>query len=436
MHIAASLAHWALQFTPRVCCMPPSHDPTLPPQAMAHVLMDVSGCLRLWGGLAALRERLRQSDVGLQSQAWGLTAPVAQARLWLGDEALAPALIDELPLTSLLAARTHLNTLHQIGCSTWGQLAALPRGGITRRFGVDLLRSLDQAYGRQPSQLHWLAPAEVFSIRNELHAQVEQADGLLAVAGYQLQMLQAWLRSRHLGALSLQFVWLLDIRRHAPPQGELVLNTAQPTQDIAHLQRLLAEQLARIELPAPAHTLSLHCLRAEPLNQSSLHLLPEDQRPGQPLHQFIERVASKLGASSVQRPITRPDHRPEAAQAWVDALQAGAAEQRPSKEALLPHQNLRPTWLLKQPLPLLVRQERPYYQGPLTLMHGPERIEASVLADVQVQTQVLAHTEPSARLGAMARDYFVAWSAHAGLLWIYRERAQQEAGWFLHGLFA
>jgi protein ImuB len=80
----------------------------------------------------------------------------------------------------------------------------------------------------------------------------------------------------------------------------------------------------------------------------------------------------------------------------------------------------------------LVRQERPYYQGPLTLMHGPERIEASVLADAQSNTS----TETNSRIGAIARDYFVAWSAHAGLLWIYRERAQQEAGWFLHGLFA
>jgi protein ImuB len=37
------------------------------------------------------------------------------------------------------------------------------------------------------------------------------------------------------------------------------------------------------------------------------------------------------------------------------------------------------------------------------------------------------------------RDYFVARSAQAGLLWIYRERLAQagvEPGWFLHGLFA
>jgi protein ImuB len=171
-----------------------------------------------------------------------------------------------------------------------------------------------------------------------------------------------------------------------------------------------------------------------------LYLLPQDQRPGQPLHQFIERVASKLGAQAVRRPLTRADHRPEAAQDWVDALQEASIH----PPALLnvsmsaPHHfAMRPAWLLAQPLPLLVRQERPYYQGALTLMHGPERLESSVLVDAQqavAQRMNRQSAKPSP--GAIARDYFVAWSAHAGLLWIYRERAKEHAAWFLHGLYA
>ena len=55
-------------------------------------------------------------------------------------------------------------------------------------------------------------------------------------------------------------------------------------------------------------------------------------------------------------------------------------------------------------------------QGPLTLLAGPQRIEA-------------AWWEPDATGTAAApaalRDYFVARSAQAGLRWIYRERLAQ-----------
>ena len=442
-----TIAHWALQYTPHVCWQAACAQPLLSAQAFPHVLMEVSACLRLWGGLDAMRQRLDTQNVGVAAHAWGPTASVAQARLWLGDGRREPVVLDDLPLTALAAAHPHLKTLHPMGCTCWGHLAALPRGGITRRFGRELLAALDQAYGRQPSIHTWLQPAEQFAVQHELHAQVELAEGLLQVASYQLQLLQAWLRSRHWGVLQLKFVWLLDIRRHAPKQGELLLETAQPTQDMAHVQRLLTEQLARTELPAPAHSLALHCLRAEPLPHTSISLLPQEQRSGMPLHQFLERVASKLGQMAVRRPIQREDHRPEAAQAWIQALPSGASVEATRSIGGSAHKGsqqskpglasdaLRPAWLLKQALPLLVRHDKPYYQGPLTLMHGPERIEVCELVDAAT----LANTEPeldTTRVGAVVRDYFVAWSGHAGLLWIYRERACAEPGWFLHGIFA
>lgn len=441
-----TIAHWALQYTPHVSWQAQCAQPVLTAQALPHVLIEVSACLRLWGGLDALRQRLDDPSVGIAAQAWGPTASIAQARLWLGDFGREPVAIDELPLTALAAAHPHLATLHPMGCTRWGHLAALPRGGITRRFGRELLAALDQAYGKQPSVHTWLQPVERFAVQHELHAQVEQAEGLLQLAAYQLQLLQAWLRSRHWGVLQLKWIWLLDIRRHAPRQGELLIETAQPTQDMAHIQRLLSEQLARTELPSPAHSLALHCIRAEPLPQTSASLLPQDQRPGMPLHQFLERVASKLGPAAVRRPIRCDDHRPEAAQAWIGALQSVAHGEdagltlrstrkgQKTSKPIGPTDALRPPWLLKQALPLVVRHDKPYYQGPLTLMHGPERIEVSELVDAFGAERAQTGLD-QARVGAVIRDYFVAWSGHAGLLWVYRERACAEPGWYLHGIF-
>jgi protein ImuB len=79
----------------------------------------------------------------------------------------------------------------------------------------------------------------------------------------------------------------------------------------------------------------------------------------------------------------------------------------------------RPFWLLEKPIALLVRDHRPFYGSALKLISGPERIECGWWDDAFA-----------------VRDYFVAQGAEAALYWVYRERADEEARWFLHGLFA
>ena len=76
---------------------------------------------------------------------------------------------------------------------------------------------------------------------------------------------------------------------------------------------------------------------------------------------------------------------------------------------------LYPTWLLMQPLKLPVRNNAPQCAegGPLTLLAGPQRVEAGwwgVGDDMGVGSALAL------------RDYFLVRSAHMGLLWIYRER--------------
>jgi protein ImuB len=187
---------------------------------------------------------------------------------------------------------------------------------------------------------------------------------------------------------------------------------------MAHLQRLLHEQLQRVTLPAPVLRLHLRSLRTEPLAPQNHSLLPEDQATGDPLHVFVERISAKLGPQAITSPELRADHRPE--RSHHETEKAHASDSPPA-----PHAWLMPTWLLAQPLKLLTQAQQPLYQGPLQLLHGPHRIETSALGDAQPH----AHS-------AVARDYFIAWSAHAGLLWVYQERSTTQSDWYLQGLYA
>jgi protein ImuB len=68
------------------------------------------------------------------------------------------------------------------------------------------------------------------------------------------------------------------------------------------------------------------------------------------------------------------------------------------------------------------------YQGVLELLSGPHRIEAGWWDRRRLHGNVI---------GDLTRDYYLALSPQAGLLWIYRHRMVQEGdNWFLHGVFA
>ena len=112
---------WALQFTPRVARLDDA------------VLLEVSASERLWGGRARLRHLLLESNQAptLIQHAEGATSLIAKARLLPG---LSHTPAPELPLAALAAAGPHLATLAALGCTRWGQLRALPRAGVARRF--------------------------------------------------------------------------------------------------------------------------------------------------------------------------------------------------------------------------------------------------------------------------------------------------------------
>jgi protein ImuB len=439
----AALGWWALQFTPKVA------------QLGHALLLEVSASERLWGGRQALVQHIfeEKKPVAVVLIAQGATSLIAYARLQ--GLALAHTAADDLPLSALAAATPHLATLARLGCTRWGQLRALPRGGVARRWGAPLLEALDRAYGHKPEVYPWLVLPEVFEAQLELIAQVETAPALLFGARRLLQQLRVWLQLRQSGVLALSLRWTMDARRHTATEGELVLRTAEPMLDMGHLERLLGEHLARVTLPAPVLYLHLRTLETKKLGGTSASLLPEDLRPGDSLAHLLERLSARLGRHQVLQWQACADHRPERMQTWLPVMNdsqliAVKAINTPARglkglkiiqnlknvagnlpvanAAALPDQALWPTWLLVTPLKLAVQHQQPQYQGPLTLLSGPQRMETGWWG---AQDFAL-------------RDYFVARSERSALLlWLYRERLKgsqgaQEAGaqWYLQGVFA
>ena len=444
----------ALSFTPRVAVC--GHA----------VVMEVSGSLRLFGGLLRLGDVLearlhdffrRNSLVAHILRAQAATSLIAFGRLHLlrSGQKL-PARVADMPMYTLVATHPHLVVLERTGCRTWGDLLRLPRDGVARRFGAQLLAALDQARGALPEPYIWCVLPEQFEQKIELNALVIQTPALMASVDMLLVQLHAWLLGRQSGLCALKVIWHLDKRRDVLPTGELTVRTAQPAQDLQHVARLIAERLNQQSLSAPVHSITLLSLETVSLRDaasSTSSLLVEPKQLGVGYTQFIERLSARLGPASVLLWQPHANHRPEGMQKWADASQkvdqyavksttsrAGIDSLKSIKTAQKTAQNspkaiytdaLYPTWLLTQPLKLTSRSGAPLYQGPLVKLAGPQRLEA---------TGWLMYEKND--IDPALRDYFIYRNSQGTLLWIYRERLALSARdhvqreWYLQGVFA
>ncbi|HEX8956095.1 MAG TPA: DNA polymerase Y family protein [Burkholderiaceae bacterium] len=410
-------ALWALHFTPQV---------SLQDQGL---LLEVAPSLRLFGGLDAVKRGLREGVQRLGFVPQLASAPTATAAWLLAqhmddidtDGDTCAAKLDALPVNLMQTAQRHLDSLHAIGCRSLAQLRALPRGGITRRFGAAVLSELDKAYGTEPDARAWYEAPETFAARLELMARVDSTEALQHAAERLLLQMTGWLVARH--AAITRFSLLLhheSVRKsgNAPSMVEVRLGSA--SRDLAHLALLLQENLAKLVLRASVIELTLQADTIEPLAAPNNELFASTACRAESMARLIERLTSRLGEEAVRRFVLVADHRPERSFALKPAMDNDAGRERGQQE-LVEAFPPRPGWLLAEPLALMVRGEKPFYLGSLTMLSGPERIESGWWDDKLA-----------------ARDYFIASNESRMLLWIYRERpslAEETPGWFLHGFF-
>lgn len=410
-------ALWALHFSPQVALRP------------FGLLMDVTASLRLFGGTAAIVGHLRNglSELGLSAHI--AAAPTATAAWWLaqwGDNSIVnqdtyTGAIDVLPVMAMESLAPHADTLKAVGCQTVGQFRRLPRTGITKRFGKAALIELDRAFGGEPELMAWYEPPETFCKRMELGARVETTELLLGSARRLLMQMTGYLAARHSAVTRFSLLLHHETVRHGKsPTTRVDIKLGAPNRDLEHLTLLMKEHLGKVVLESSVIELTLSAddlvLSAAP----NTELFPTAASQSEFLGRLIERMNSRLGPDAVKRLSVSGDHRPEHCSRELPV----ATSKLPKAKNAVDGTEFppRPTWLLKKPIKLLTRQNKPFYHSPLTLLIGPERIETGWWDD-----------------DVIARDYFVATNAINLVLWVYRERISvddDEPGWFLHGFFA
>ena len=464
----AALRRWAGRFTPWVA---EEGDGA----SGDGLVLDITGCTRLFGGEAALAARVEAEATALglslrlgladtPGAAWAVAryagagtgaAPAgdaidqearatrsrAQKRrrerggapppgAGTGGRIVPPgeilAAIGPLPVAALRLAPEEVATLHALGLRRVLDVAALPRADLARRVGQGVGRRLDQALGRVSEPVSPARPPLVFALRLTFPEPIGREEDILAGLDRLLPPLCARLSAAGRGARQLRLALVRTDGRVALREVGL----ARPTDRPETLRSILALRLGDVDAGFGIEMLRLEATRTEPLAAGTPPATFRGRRaaptPEEPdaLGDLLGRVGARLGLETLVRLHPADSHLPEKAaieMAAAFAPPAGGwplpAAARPillfAPEPLVPDDDLRPP-------AAFVWRRRPRRR---TAAFGPERIAPEWWLD-----------DPAWRSGP--RDYWRVETEEGTRLWIYEAQGGETApGWFAHGLF-
>lgn len=414
-----NLACWAGRFTPTISLQPPDT-----------LLLEIGGCLRLFGGASAIIAAvLAGCDEQSYSAQWA-AAPTPLGAHWLAragcgsvvDLAGLPAALAALPCVVPGWPAEVTNRLESFGLRHLGDLRRLPAAGLRRRIGTGPVDDLQRAWGDLPDPQRAFVFPESFAIAIELPARVEHAEALIFAGQRLFGALAGWLSSRQLLVRRCS----LQLSHDDAPPTLVLLNFAEPAADEGRFLRLLREHLGRLQLPAPVEALRLAADELVARPGASARLF--DQAPvGEGVLACLERLRARLGEGAVQALAEVADHRPECATGAHEVdfdfgrfSGATAASQKKTTPADYASPS-RPLWLLPIPQVLAEQAGSPQWHGPLKLLSRAERLESGWWDEGE-----------GGATGDVRRDYFVARNPQGQWAWVFRDAT----GWFLHGLFA
>ncbi len=417
-----ALQRWLDRFTPLVAIDGPDG-----------FLLEMAGATHLFGGEAAFMARLIQGLEGLgfavraamadaPGGAWALArhgrqgeiAPVGEIR----------AALARLPVACLRLPPEIAGRLARLGLARVGDLYALPRAALVRRFGVQTVTRLDQALGAAPEPISPTRPPAPYVVRLGFVEPIADRAGIETALAGLIEKLTTRLMLDDRGATALELTFL----RVDGGRQSLEVRAGEPTRDGARIARLFAEKLGLIDPGFGIEAASL----AAPVSAEAIHpqrdALAAAAAP-EALARLIDTLGNRLGFDAVARFEPQDRWRPERSV----RLRPATADCAPTP--LLPAPGPRPLELLQRPTPIVVEVDSGA-QVDLGALAPPTALRQNG------QWRTLRHAIGPERISPewrtcdpdwpADRDYWRAEDETGARLWLYR----QGPLWFLHGRFA
>lgn len=429
--------------------------PIVAPSGEDGLFLDISGAAHLHGGEARLAVRLvrllarrgitaRVAVADTAGAAWALARHGGAVAGICTPGAQAEAL-HALPVAALRLEERAQELLARLGVETIGELRALPRAQLARRFGDIALARLDQALGTRPEPLDPVIPPERIQVAQAFVEPIATAEVIAHWLGELVPRLALALREDGLGARQVELV--LD-RVDGVPQ-RVRIGLARASRDPAHLLRLLTRRIETVEPGYGIDAMTLHVRRAEPLAPQSLAPELAEETPPD-LAPLVDAIANRIGAHRLWRATPVESDVPERAVATASPLDSpDAPRQRLTADDVRQLDIRAPDhpWHTRWPRPtrMLRRPEQVDHvmaglpDQPPTRFTWRGRTHQVVRADGPERIAGEWWRRPAERL--VVRDYYRVEDEAGQRFWLYRrgDGLSPDTGdlsWWLQGLFA
>lgn len=502
------LALWFERYSPRVA-IDRSHMPAYGPDGL---LIDIAGCEHLFGGEAAMLTDMRDrlTRFGLTAR---LTAAPTVGAAWalshseqnINKSALTPfnsqhrettccssppsqidlqTLLAPLSVRALRLSETVLSDLNRFGLRNIGDLLALPRASLVRRFDGKRARKtaaprgktdadavilrLDQLLGKRAEPVAPEAPSPQHIVRQAFAEPLVKEASFAAVLDQLLAILMPKLEQDGLGARRLRLIF------EKVDGGRQILEVASATanRNCPHFKRLYRDRLGSFDPAFGVDEIRLVAQEVERLSsqqmswdQAATDLLagPSLPVPNTELSELVDHLANRFGAHRLTRAEAIESHLPEHAERFIPIMPSGKASNMASGGEVLRHLTQKSANVASYNQPY-----RPSATRPIRLLETPEEID--VVAEIpegpprQFKWRRIAHhirrAEGPERIASewwhqgvtgepppRPRDYFRIENDVGQRFWVYRDglyRDLEHIGgpewfmprWFIHGLFA
>jgi protein ImuB len=217
------------------------------------------------------------------------------------------AFLAPLPLSAADPSRELSEVLTSWGVHTLGQLTALPRDEIVRRFGAEGLALWQRATGGSPRPLRPVVPPQTFVAHLEFEQAIESLEPLLFILRRFLERLVLELQAAHSVAAELELTLRLeDDTRHA-----LCLRLPEPTLEIEILFRALHTHLEALRTATGILAVQLRLTPTRPLVRQQ-GLFETGLRDPHGFAETLARTSALVGSDRVGTPQLEDTHRPDA----------------------------------------------------------------------------------------------------------------------------
>jgi protein ImuB len=213
-----------------------------------------------------------------------------------------------LPLAAADPSPAFAAVFHSWGLRTLGDLTALPRDEIVRRFGAEGLAFYQRASGGASRPLHLVSPAQTFVAGMELENEIETLEPLLFLLRRFLDRLTLELRASQHVAVELH----LELRLEDETQHTRSFRLPEPTADVEILFRTLHTHLESLQTDASICAVELRLTPARPLVRQQ-GLFDTGLRDPHGFAETLARISALVGADRVGTPQLQDTHRPDSA---------------------------------------------------------------------------------------------------------------------------